>query len=101
MFDYGITDPNNQQQFITKGVGSDITMDKDVFHRLQLEILNAIDVILLTAMYGICWYTYYGDAIAVPFYDMGNEVMMALFCAIYYSNFPLAKYHSTTIQTDI
>ena len=59
-------------------------MDKDVFHRLQLEILNAIDVILLTAMYGICWYAYYGEAIAKPFYDMGNEVMVALFCAIYY-----------------
>lgn len=59
-------------------------MDKDVFHRLQLEILNAIDVILLTGMYGICWYAYYGGAIAVPFYDLGNEIMVGFFGLIFY-----------------
>ena len=59
-------------------------MDKNVYHKLQLEILNAIDVILLTLTYGICWYTYYGDEISIPFYDLGNEIMVALFMVLYY-----------------
>ncbi len=59
-------------------------MDKNVYHRLQLEILNAIDVILLTVIYGLCWYTYYGDKIRFPFYDLGNELMVAAFMVLYY-----------------
>ena len=59
-------------------------MDKNVYHKLQLEILNAIDVILLTLIYGICWYTYYSGKIRFPFYDLGNEVMVGLFCVLYY-----------------
>lgn len=59
-------------------------MDQKVFHKLQLEILNAIDLLLLTMTYGICWYAYYGDEIASPFYDLGNEIMVALFAILYY-----------------
>lgn len=59
-------------------------MDQNVFHKLQLEILNAIDLLLLTMTYGICWYAYYGDEISTPFYDLGNEIMVALFVILYY-----------------
>lgn len=59
-------------------------MDQNVFHKLQLEILNAIDLLLLTMTYGICWYAYYGDEISTPFYDLGNEIMVALFAILYY-----------------
>ena len=59
-------------------------MDQNVFHKLQLEILNAIDLLLLTMTYGICWYAYYGDEIFTPFYDLGNEIMVALFAILYY-----------------
>lgn len=59
-------------------------MDQNVFHKLQLEILNAIDLLLLTMTYGICWYAYYGDEISTPFYNLGNEIMVALFAILYY-----------------
>lgn len=59
-------------------------MDQNVFHKLQLEILNAIDLLLLTMTYGICWYAYYGDEISTPFYDLGNEIMVVLFAILYY-----------------
>ncbi|GAA6389761.1 hypothetical protein [Dialister sp. i34-0019-2H8] len=59
-------------------------MDQNVFHKLQLEILNAIDLLLLTMTYGICWYAYYGDEISTPFYNLGNEIMVALFAIRYY-----------------
>ena len=54
-------------------------MDQNVFHKLQLEILNAIDLLLLTMTYGICWYAYYGDEISTPFYNLGNEIMATEF----------------------
>ena len=59
-------------------------MDQNVFHKLQLEILNAIDLLLLTMTYGICWYAYYGDEISTPFSNLGNEIMVALFAILYY-----------------
>lgn len=59
-------------------------MDQNVFHKLQLEILNAIDLLLLTMTYGICWYVYYGEEISTPFYNLGNEIMVALFAILYY-----------------
>ena len=72
-------------------------MDQNVFHKLQLEILNAIDLLLLTMTYGICWYAYYGDEIFTTFYDLGNEIMVALFAILYY--FISHLYHGYRISS--
>ena len=58
-------------------------MDQNVFHKLQLKILKAIDLLVLTMTYGICWYAYYEKWLYLTFEGYGDYMVIGFFCALY------------------
>ena len=56
---------------------------KKLKHDLSLRIVKAINVILMTLPFIGCWFGYYADRIAAPYYRMGNWAVIALFVILY------------------
>ncbi len=56
---------------------------KRMKHDLGLRIAKAVNIILMTLPFMICWIGYYADQIAVPYYRMGNWVVVGLFVVLY------------------
>ncbi len=52
-------------------------------HDLLLRIVKILDAVLITIPFGACWYLYYADRVASPFYAKSNWLMVALFFALY------------------
>ena len=48
-----------------------------------LRLLKILNAVLLTLPFIWCWYSYYAQHIALPFYDRGNWVMVALYFVLY------------------
>ena len=48
-----------------------------------LRIVKVTNPILLTIPFGVCWYLAYADAVASPFYNKGNWLVIALFPILY------------------
>ena len=48
-------------------------------HDLILRIIKALDAVLMTVPFALCWYLYYAKHIASPFYAKGDYLMVALF----------------------
>lgn len=53
-------------------------------YELSLRIVKALNVLLMTLPFAICWYTSYADGIASPFYARGNYLIIALFAVLYF-----------------
>lgn len=53
------------------------------FKELELRLLKLLNVILMTVPFAVCWFAYYAERIAEPFYNMGNWLVIALFFALY------------------
>lgn len=52
-------------------------------HDLGLRIAKAVNIILMTVPFALCWFGYYGERIAVPYYQMGNWAVIGLFVLLY------------------
>ena len=48
-----------------------------------LRLLNLFNVILITIPFAWGWFNYYAQHIALPFYDRGNWVVVALYAVLY------------------
>ena len=52
-------------------------------HSLLLHFWNAVNVGLITSLFAVCWYGYYAQRIAHPFFDRGNWMVVALYLLLY------------------
>lgn len=52
-------------------------------HDLLLRIVKVLDAVLLTVPFALCWYLYYAERIASPFYFKGSLLIVALFFVLY------------------
>ena len=52
-------------------------------HNLLLRMVKVLDAVMLTIPFAMCWYLYYAKRIAVPFYERGSYLMVALFFVLY------------------
>lgn len=57
-------------------------MDK-VQCRTALRFIKWINVIGMTALFGICWYCFYSGNIRSPYYNKGNWVIISIFAVLY------------------
>ena len=60
-------------------------MNTSMIKKIQQELLNGLDVLLVTGAFWLCWQHFYQYRIAHPFYYMGNLIMVFLFGIFYYS----------------
>ena len=51
-------------------------------HDVQVSLCDAIGVILITALFGLCWFGFYDEKLYAPFHLEGWCVV-ALFCPGY------------------
>lgn len=56
---------------------------QDYKHDLFLRAVEALNVVLLTIPFIVCWYFYYAPRLYSPFYRKGNWAVIALFMIIY------------------
>ena len=52
-------------------------------HKLWLEIIKLGNVVLITLPFGICWYLYYVDRLALNYYRKGISVVIFIFAILY------------------
>ena len=52
-------------------------------HDLILRIIKALDAVLMTVPFALCWYLYYAKHIASPFYAKGDYLVVALFFVLF------------------
>lgn len=59
-------------------------MNTPLYKRIQQELLNGIDILLVTGAYWLCWSYFYESQLRAPFYHWGNLIMVFLFGLFYY-----------------
>ena len=64
---------------------SDHPMNTSMIKKIQQELLNGLDVLLVTGAFWLCWQHFYQNRIDHPFYYLGNLIMVFLFGLFYYS----------------
>ena len=52
------------------------------YHDLQLRLIKLLNLVLLTAVFGVTWYATYAKELFMPFYHVGNLVIVGLFAVI-------------------
>lgn len=57
---------------------------KNFYHDLKLQIVKALNIAVITAIFGYTWFQYYSQTIYYPFYRVGNWVMVFLFIIVYF-----------------
>ncbi|WP_370821474.1 sugar transferase [Acidaminococcus massiliensis] len=60
-------------------------MNTSMIKKIQQELLNGLDVLLVTGAFWLCWQHFYQNRIDHPFYYLGNLIMVFLFGLFYYS----------------
>ena len=53
-------------------------------HDLRLMIVKIINIVLITASFGVCWLLYYAPLLEDPYYYNGRFIVIAVFMIIYY-----------------
>lgn len=53
--------------------------------RIERRLIKFVNVIAITAVYALCWFSSYGLEISDPFFYWGNWVLVALFGSIYFN----------------
>lgn len=48
-----------------------------------LRLLKLLNAFLLTLPFAWCWFNYYAEHLALPYYDRGNWVVVALYAVLY------------------
>ena len=62
--------------------GCEFEVDK-LIHDTRLRLVKGLDIVLVTIPFVACWYCYYAERIAAPFYNKGNILMVFLFLVLY------------------
>lgn len=52
-------------------------------HDLMLRCVKAADIIMIIIPFALCWFLYYADRVASPYYAKGNYLMIALYLILY------------------
>ena len=52
-------------------------------HDFVLRLMKLFNVVLISVPFALCWYGYYAGRVAVPFYNKGNWLIVALFVILY------------------
>ena len=59
--------------------------DRDkLLHSLWLRGIKALNVVLMSASFALCWQLYYAQRIVLPFSQRGNWAVIGLFTALYF-----------------
>lgn len=77
---------------------SDQPMNTSMIKKIQQELLNRLDVLLVTGAFWLCWQHFYQNRIDHPFYYLGNLIMVFLFGLFYYSISHLYNGYSVPIS---
>lgn len=73
-------------------------MNTSMIKKIQQELLNGLDVLLVTGAFWLCWQHFYQNRIDHPFYYLGNLIMVFLFGIFYYSISHLYNGYSVPIS---
>lgn len=52
-------------------------------HDAALRLMKLFNVVLISVPFALCWYGYYAGRVALPFYNKGNWLIVALFVILY------------------
>ena len=52
-------------------------------YRLLLRIVKGLNVVAMTALFGVAWYVFYAAHIRAPFWNRGNWAVIAIFAVLY------------------
>lgn len=52
-------------------------------HDVVLRAVKVADAVMITVPFLLCWYFYYADKVASPYYAKGNYLIVALYFALY------------------
>ena len=50
--------------------------------RTSVRVVKILNILLMTAVFGVMWYVFYADTIRVPFYNKGNGVVIGIFTVL-------------------
>ena len=73
-------------------------MNTSMIKKIQQELINGLDVLLVTGAFWLCWQHFYQNRIDHPFYYLGNLIMVFLFGLFYYSISHLYNGYSVPIS---
>ena len=51
--------------------------------RTSVRVVKILNILLITAVFGVMWYVFYADTILAPFYNKGNWVVIGIFTVLY------------------
>lgn len=73
-------------------------MTTSMHKKIQQEILNGFNILLVTGAFWLCWSYFYASRITHPFYYVGNLIMVFLFGLFYYFTSHLYNGYSLPIS---
>ena len=73
-------------------------MNTSMHNKIQQELLNGLNVLLVTGAFWLCWEYFYENQITHPFYYVGNLIMVFLFGLFYYFTSHLYNGYSLPIS---
>lgn len=56
---------------------------KKLRHDVALTVVKALNIVLVTAPFALCWFGYYAERVLHPFYGRGNYAVVAFFIVLY------------------
>jgi hypothetical protein len=59
-------------------------MQTSMYNKILQELLNGLNILLVTGAYWLCWEYFYETQLRAPFYHWGNLIMVFLFGLFYY-----------------
>lgn len=60
-------------------------MNERLKHRIQLMFSKILNYVLVTVPFALCWFEYYADIIASPFFNLGNYAVVLLYLAMFFT----------------
>lgn len=73
-------------------------MTTSMHKKIQQELLNGFNILLVTGAFWLCWSYFYAGRITHPFYYVGNLIMVFLFGLFYYFTSHLYNGYSLPIS---
>ena len=73
-------------------------MNTSLTKKIQQELLNGFNILLVTGAFWLCWSYFYASQITHPFYYVGNLIMVFLFGLFYYFTSHLYNGYSLPIS---
>lgn len=58
-------------------------MDQLLYKKTMLRVVKLINVAMMTIPFAACWYLFYADVLASPYFAKGNWMIIALFAVLY------------------